>query len=352
MLMRSSEIQPEYDLQACVEMMRGGSKSFFAASKLLPLRMRAAAIALYAFCRVADDLVDNGESSELALQELKYRIDLIYKGRPQSMVEDQALALLVHQYELPRTMLDALIDGFEWDANGKRYETIEDLHGYGARVAGTVGALMCWMMGPKNETTLARACELGVAMQLTNIARDVGEDARNGRLYLPLAWMREEGIDPDAWLKQPHFSEAIQKVIARLLNEADQLYKKATDGIAQLPRDCRSAILAARLIYAEIGHQLRRDGYDSINHRTVVSKARKLALVGQSQIQATWIKSSATPSEPLEAIKYLVGDCQKSERPLPYLPDGFPNRTVGQRIDWMFEMFERIESQRKGIGFH
>jgi 15-cis-phytoene synthase len=101
---------------------------------------------------------------------------------------------------LPRELPAALLEGFAWDAAGRYYETIDELHDYCARVAGSVGAMMALIMGVKNKQVLARACELGNAMQLTNIARDVGEDARNGRLYLPRSWMREAGIDPQAWL--------------------------------------------------------------------------------------------------------------------------------------------------------
>jgi hypothetical protein len=161
MLMRSTDLKHQ-DLQACIDMMRGGSKSFFAASKLLPERVRNAAVALYAFCRVADDLVDEGESSEDALLELRQRLDGIYSGQPQPFLEDNALAHVAQQYALPRNMLEALIEGFEWDAQGKTYETIEDVHQYAARVAGSVGAMMCWIMGPRHAGALARACELGV----------------------------------------------------------------------------------------------------------------------------------------------------------------------------------------------
>ena len=98
---------------------------------------------------------------------------------------------------------------------------MEDLHDYAARVAGTVGAMMALVMETRDPRSLARACELGVAMQLTNIARDVGEDARNGRLYLPLAWMREAGLDPEAWLAAPQFVQRLARVVSRLLAEAD-----------------------------------------------------------------------------------------------------------------------------------
>jgi phytoene synthase len=188
------------DLVACEALMRGGSKSFFAASRVLPARVRAPAIALYAFCRVADDAIDLADDPAAAVERLDLRLDAIYARRPQPFESDRALAAVVERFDLPRGLLDALIEGFRWDSEGRRYETIAELEDYCARVAGTVGAMMAILMGTRGCAALARACELGVAMQLTNIARDVGEDARNGRLYLPREWLREEGIDPQAWL--------------------------------------------------------------------------------------------------------------------------------------------------------
>ena len=333
------------DLQACVAMMQGGSKTFFAASRLLPLRVRTAAIALYAFCRVADDLVDEAAPGETPLIELQTRLDAIYAGAPHDHVEDHALSLLVQQYRLPRHLLDALIEGFAWDAAGRTYDSIEDLHDYGARVAGSVGAMMSWIMGPQSMDTLARACELGVAMQLTNIARDVGHDASIGRLYLPRRWLIEAHIDPDVWLAQPTFTPAIAQVVARLLDEADRLYKQAHSGIAALPPDCRAAICAASVIYAEIGHQLRRDGLNSVNHRTVVSTTRKLMLLASAWTQVHWIRVSEHTPEPLAAIVTMVQACQ-SATPLTGQKAYFPNRAMPQRVAWMFELLERRENER------
>jgi phytoene synthase len=345
--MRSTEIRAPYDLDACVALMRGGSKSFFAASRLLPPRVRAASIALYAFCRVADDVVDDGENPFEGLIELRERLDNIYSGKPQFALEDQALAIVVHQYRLPRSLLDALLEGFSWDAQGRAYNTIEELHDYAARVAGSVGAMMCWIMGQHETSVLARACELGVAMQLTNIARDVGDDAKIGRLYLPRQWLRDEGIDPAAWLRKPCFDSRLKAVIKRVLDEADVLYARGSLGIADLPRDCRAAVLAARLIYAEIGNQLGREGYNSVNSRAVVGSARKLALLGQSQLQAGWLKADGDAKAPLAAISYLVQSCQQASGLSGRLPDGFPNRTVSERIEWMLDLFERLAVERR-----
>jgi phytoene synthase len=354
MLMPTTEtlaLRREQDLLACVDLMRGGSKSFFAASRLLPQRMRAASIALYAFCRVADDLVDQAqersEDVHASLQQLRDRLDDVYRDQPQSFVEDRALAVVVHQYELPRGLLDALLEGFAWDAQARTYETLEDVHAYGARVAGSVGAMMCWIMGTRSASTLARACELGVAMQLTNIARDVGEDARNGRLYLPRQWMRQAGLEPQDWLAQPSASPALQQVVERLLQEADRLYRLSTAGVANLPRDCRAAILAARLIYAEIGHQLRRDGLNPVDHRAVVPTSRKMVLLGRAWLPVT--PSAALALEPpLAAIAYLVEICVRAgAAPAAQRSKGWVRRPVGERVGWMIELFERQQVLRR-----
>jgi 15-cis-phytoene synthase len=308
-----------YDLNACRTLMRGGSKTFFAASLLLPARVRAPASALYAYCRLADDAIDLGANPHAEMAALQTRLDAIYAGRPSTADADRALCQVVHRHGIPRELLDGLLEGFLWDAQGRRYETLAAVEDYGARVAGTVGAMMALVMGTRDAAALARACELGVAMQLTNIARDVGEDARNGRLYLPRQWLREAGVDIDAWLAAPVFTPAIGQVTQRLLDRAEELYHRAEQGVAALPRDCRPAIHAARLVYAEIGHQLQREGLDSINHRTVVQRRRKLALIARATGAA--LLAPAEPQAglvPLPAIQFLVSAaCSSVSRVVP-----------------------------------
>jgi phytoene synthase len=334
------------NLEACVAMMKGGSKTFFAASRLLPPRIRKASIALYAFCRVADDLVDEAQPGQAPLDVLRERLDAIYAGTPQDHVEDQALSMVVQQYELPRHFLDALIEGFAWDAKGRTYNSIEDVHDYAARVAGSVGAMMCWIMGPQNTETLERACELGVAMQLTNIARDVGADAALGRIYLPRRWLIEAGVQPEVWLKNPKITAGIKIVVARLLEEADRLYKQAQPGIAALPPDCRSAILAASMIYREIGVQLKRDGLDSVSTRTVVSTTRKLVLLASAWTQAAWIRTAESPPLPLQAIQFLALHNQNTQASAQWAGAYFPNRAMPQRVAWVFNLLERRDNER------
>jgi phytoene synthase len=337
---------PTYDARACRALMRGGSKTFFAASLLLPARVRAPASALYAFCRLADDEIDLGADPVQALRGLHERLDAIYAGCPQPLEGDRALASVVHAHTIPRTLLDALLEGFLWDAEGRSYETIEDVHAYGARVAGTVGAMMALVMGTRDAAALARACDLGVAMQLTNIARDVGEDARNGRLYLPRAWLREAGVDVAGWLRAPVFNAAIASVVQRLLAEADALYRRSEFGLASLPRDCRPAIRAARLVYAEIGRQLERNGLDSIASRAVVSPRRKLALIARAGACALTLPVVSSHDLPvLPAVQFLV-DASARDANVVRL-SARVKRSFDERVGWVLELHERQQAQQR-----
>ncbi len=283
--------EPSIDLAACEQLMRGGSKSFFAASGLLPKGVRIPAIALYAFCRVADDAVDDcGSDMDAcahAMDSLRARLDAIYAGEPGPIIEDRAMAMV---------------------------------------------------MGVRDAQALARACELGNAMQLTNIARDVGEDAANGRLYLPQAWLREAGIDPNGWLARPVFSEALAGVVGRLLLEADRLYRLGSTGIAALPRDCRGGILAASMIYADIGGMLSAQAMDSVNRRAVVGSARKLTLLCLAKARAQ-LPMRCSEAAPLPSIRFLAdaGAAAAVEQ-----KRAFPRRSFDERCEWMIDLFERV----------
>ncbi len=320
----------------CTEMLRGGSKSFFAASRLLAPVYREPATALYAFCRVADDAIDFAEDPHEALGSLCRRLDAIYGGEPFPAVADQAFAPVVARYGIPRLLPQALLEGFAWDAMGRRYETLDELLDYAARVAGTVGAMMALIMGARAPQTLARACELGLAMQLTNIARDVGEDARNGRVYLPLQWLREAGVDLDAWLADPQPLPAVRAVTARLLEEADRHYERAQSGIADLPRNCRPAMMAARLVYAEIGREVERRGCDSVSGRAVVSGHRKFALLLRASVAGAMATRAAKPLPVPPSVRFLV-ESVNDNRPQLTPPQSFVERTVG-----IVQMFERV----------
>ncbi|SIS50838.1 phytoene synthase [Roseivivax lentus] len=298
------------DMDACREAIRHGSLSFHAASKLLPSRVRDPALALYAFCRLADDAVDLNAHKAEAVLRLRDRLDRVYEGRPENAAPDRAFAAVVEDFDMPRAIPEALLEGLGWDASGRRYQTLSELRDYSARVASTVGVMMCVLMRVREPDALARAADLGVAMQLTNIARDVGEDAREGRLYLPLDWLDQARIEPQSFLDHPEPSAAIRRIVRRLLAEATRLYLRAEAGLSALPVDCRPGIYAARHIYDGIGGNLARAGHDSITRRARTTKAQKIGWLALSTMRTGL--STVTPhsavlyARPLAETAFLV----------------------------------------------
>jgi phytoene synthase len=333
------------DMAACRALLKGGSRTFHAASQVLPRRVSDPAIALYAFCRLADDAVDLGNHRAAAVERLRQRLDRAYRGQPVDNAADRAFAGVVARFAIPRQLPEALLDGLSWDAEGRRYETLPDLYAYAARVAGAVGAMMTLVMGKRAPEIVARACDLGVAMQLTNIARDVGEDARAGRLYLPLSWLHEAGIDPDAWLAAPVFDGRISAIVQRLLDAADALYDRATPGIEHLPRGCRPGIYAARALYAEIGRELERRGLDSVSARAVVSAGRKFRVLARTLVsrKTDWAPAKRLPPmHQLDATRFLI-EAVAAAPPPRDMAAGARARSIEDRMVWVIELFERLE---------
>jgi phytoene synthase len=333
------------DRRACRALLRNGSRSFFAASHLLPDSVREPATALYAFCRLADDAVDLDEGARDgrrgALARLSERLDRAYRGVPLALPADRAFAETVRRFDMPRALPEALLEGLAWDAEGRRYETLSDLLGYAARVAGAVGVMMAVVMGVRDRDALARACDLGAAMQLTNIARDVGEDARAGRLYLPMGWLREAGIDPEAWLASPRFSPAIGEIVGRLLAEADRLYVLGESGIGELPLGCRAGIRAARFLYAEIGAEIARRGHDTVARRAVVPAARKLVLCLRAVAPDFRARQDRLARPAQTEARFLID----AVTPLSIATG---RGTFGEQVIWALDLFNRVEQRRAG----
>lgn len=336
------------DLAHCRDVIRTGSLSFHAASKLLPTSVRDPALALYAFCRLADDEVDEGENKTSAVLDLQKRLDLAYAGRPQNAPEDRAFAAVIDTFEMPRALPDALLEGLAWDAVERRYQSLSDVRTYSARVASAVGAMMCVLMRVRDADALARACDLGVAMQLTNIARDVGEDARAGRIYLPLDWLQEAGMDTDAFLNDPQATPDVRRMVKRLLAEARRLYIRSETGIGVLPVQARVGIFAARYIYAGIGAAVAQQGFDSVNHRGRTTGRRKLALIGKSVARVCGSvvlpRSPVLFAQPLTEVQFLVDAVAHTA---PQTKSG----RAGSVLDMMAELKarERIAAQSSGV---
>lgn len=298
------------DLAHCRAAIRHGSLSFHAASKLLPAAVRDPALALYAFCRLADDEVDEGDYQTGAVLRLQDRLDAAYAGKPRNAPEDRAFAAIVDAFDMPRALPEALLEGLAWDADERRYTDLSGVRAYSARVASAVGAMMCVLMRVRDPDALARACDLGVAMQLTNIARDVGEDARMGRIYLPLDWLAEAGIDPANFTRDPLPDAAVRGMVKRLLAEAQRLYLRSESGINALPLSARTGIWAARLIYAGIGTEIRKQGHDSISMRAHTGTAQKLGWLMQAGLRTAGSVvmpgSAVIYAPPLPEVQFLV----------------------------------------------
>ncbi len=271
---------PEYesDIRVCQRILEKGSKSFSQAARLLPRSMRQASSAVYAFCRVADDAIDTRET-HTALKDLRNMLNRVYSDIQHDGAIERALCAVVKRYRIPRIVFDALLEGFSWDRENRQYAAIDDLEHYCARVASTVGVMMTLISGVRDPLVLARACEMGLAMQLTNIARDVGEDARQGRIYLPLEWLQVHGVSPESLLNKPVYSDELGLVVKKLLERAQRYYESGSLGLAYLPKESQPAMWAARFIYADIGRVIANQKYNSIDSRAYTSFPRKLWLL-------------------------------------------------------------------------
>ncbi len=320
--------------------MRTGSRSFFAAAHVLPRRVREPATALYAFCRLADDAIDCAPQGggAAALAQLQDRLERACRGQPCDHAADRALAAVITRFDIPHVLPHALLEGFAWDLENRRYDTLDALLDYAARVAGSVGAMMAVLMGARGPLALARACDLGVAMQLTNIARDVGEDARAGRLYLPRDAMAAAGVDEAAFLAAPAMSAGVAEVVSGLLDVAGGLYRRSCSGIAALPAGCRPGIRAAGLIYADIGNSILRNGCDTISRRARVSGRRKAALLARSVVTVRAARGAGAPA--LAGCQYLVDAAAREGREAARLA---PMRLLGARLDWTLDLFGQLQ---------
>ena len=279
-------------LQSATQAIQAGSKSFAAAARLFDETTRESAVMLYAWCRHCDDVIDGqtlghgqqqGDRSDgmariVALEEATRRA---WHGEPTGDPVFAGLALVVRRHGVPLAYLLEHLAGFRMDVEGRRYATLDDTLLYCWRVAGVVGVMMSMLMGARSAATLDRACDLGMAFQLTNIARDVVEDAAIGRVYLPGDWLREEGFTSAADVLDPARREALGRVAARLVDLADPYYRSAVAGIAELPLRSAWSIATARGIYRDIGRKVKAHGAQAWDGRIATSRLEKLWLVAR-----------------------------------------------------------------------
>jgi len=263
------------------------SKSFALASRLLDRRVRDQTAVVYTWCRRADDAIDDRPAatpSELddVLATLRAELDTAY-ARTAAEPVLAAFGEVVHARAVPRHYPEELLAGLAMDASDVRYQTIDDVLLYAWRVAGVVGLMMSHVFGVSDDDALVNAAHLGLAMQLTNICRDVAEDWDRGRLYLPdelLARHGAPGLAGDLGRLLPASAHApIARTVADLLALADRYYRSGDRGIRALPWRAALAVSAARRVYSAIGGRIARTGHDVLAGRAVVSGPAKLGHV-------------------------------------------------------------------------
>ena len=284
-----------------------GSKSFALASRVLPPELRDDASMLYAWCRYCDDVIDGQEMGHGQIADYKTgqgeRLDRLLQdtanalaGKPTDNPVFAGLARVVETHQIDHKHPFELLKGFEMDAEDRVYETVDDILDYSYHVAGVVGVMMANIMGVRDAATLDRASDLGLAFQLTNIARDVIDDAEADRVFVPQDLLNKHGAPIDAAsLTQKYNWPAAHKAALEQLDIAEQYYESAKVGIKELPFRCAWAISAALAVYREIGERLRAGGSDAWAGRVSASKGRKIGLaisaarpaIGRKSVQAS-----------------------------------------------------------------
>ena len=267
-----------------------GSKSFALASRVLPPELRDDASMLYTWCRYCDDVIDGQEMGHGQIADYKTgqseRLEQLRKdttnalaGVPTDNPVFAGLARVVNTHEIDHKHPHDLLKGFEMDASERVYETVDDILDYSYHVAGVVGVMMANIMGVRDAATLDRASDLGLAFQLTNIARDVIDDAKADRVFVPQDLLIKHGAPTDAVnLAKRENWPAAHKAASEQLDIAEQYYASAKVGIKELPFRCAWAISAALAVYREIGERLRDGGPEAWEGRVSASKGRKITL--------------------------------------------------------------------------
>lgn len=275
-----SLLAPLYDQAAAAT--AAGSKSFYFATRFFPPDLARAAHSVYWFCRYTDDLVDECETLEAGRRDLEaWTTALRSASQSAGRSNHPVLRLFLHtaaQYQIPLEYAFELIEGMRMDLNGTRYRTFEELRLFCYRVASVVGLMMCCVIGfedgADSSQALPRAIDLGIAMQLTNILRDVGEDLERGRIYLPSEEMSHFGYG-DSELRSRTRNDAFRRLMQFQTERARQYYERGNAGIHLLNARGRFAVKVASDVYREILARVVKSDFDVFERRAVVPAAQK-----------------------------------------------------------------------------
>ena len=271
----------------CQQKAASSGSSFYYSFMFLPPNRRRAITALYAFCREVDDVVDECQDLQIAATKLAWwRLEVakLYDGKPDHPVM-QALLPLLSEFAIPQKQLVEIIDGMEMDLQQSRYLDFKALSLYCYRVASVVGLLAAEIFGYQDRKTLKYAHDLGMAFQLTNIIRDVGEDARRGRVYLPMDELKRFDVSVADILSARH-SDNFRKLMEFQIERAEQYYSQAMNALPAIDRKTQRPGLVMAAIYRTLLDEIKNDGCLVLNQRTSLTPIRKLWIAWR-----TWIKS-------------------------------------------------------------
>jgi phytoene synthase len=273
--------------QYCQDKAAASGSSFTSSFRFLSPDKRRAITALYAFCREVDDVVDECSDADVARTALNWwrgEVAAIYSGRPTHPV-CQALVSVVQQFNLPQEHLQEIIDGMEMDLEQARYPDFKSLQLYCYRVASVVGLLSAEIFGYTDRETLKYAHDLGIAFQLTNIIRDVGEDARRNRIYLPMDEMQQFGVTA-ADILNANETEAFHRLMAFQIERARRYYRQAFDHLPAADRKTQRAGLIMAEIYLATLNEVEKSGCHVLKERVSLTPTYKLWLALKA-----WIKN-------------------------------------------------------------
>lgn len=273
--------------QYCQQKAAASGSSFYYSFLFLPEEKRRAITALYAFCREVDDAVDECSDPALARTTLGWwrkELEAIYEGNPQHPVA-RALGAVLPRFRLSKQHLDEIIDGMEMDLDRNRYPSIDALKEYCYRVAGVVGLLSAQIFGYRDPRTLDYAVDLGLAFQLTNIIRDVGEDARRDRIYLPLDELERFGVSVgDIILGRE--SDGLQQLMEFQIERAHDYYRQALEKLPAIDRSTQRPGLVMAAIYRALLEEIRADGCRVLQQRVALTPVRKLWIASRTWLTA------------------------------------------------------------------
>lgn len=269
--------------------MAAGSNSFATAAKLFDPATRRSVLMLYTWCRHCDDVIDDqtlgarsswpGDGrAEQRLALLRIATLAAYEGQTMTEPAFAAFQEVALMHDIPPRLAFDHLDGFAMDVAATTYDTLEETLRYCYHVAGVVGLMMARVMGVRDERVLDRACDLGLAFQLTNIARDIIDDATAGRCYLPAQWLAAAGLTPENYALREN-RPALAQVAAQVVDAAEPYYASALDGLGALPPRCALAIATAHSVYREIGVKVKAAGASAWDRRQHTGRREKLAML-------------------------------------------------------------------------